>query len=189
MRPVRAIAGLAVAACLAACASPLQLSLEPEPGLERSGGVAYAWVTSDVSATGGWEPEQIERLDRDLRDTLIDRLDGRGYRQVPREAAEVLIGYRMVVRRVDEVDRHERERRAERAADASQRATTGSTVPERDEPGGFSGEAMLVLSMTDVDGELLWRGVAEYELHSDPQTRRTMLRAARQLGSALPDVR
>lgn len=185
LRRRRWVAGAAAALGLGlavGCAGPVQVSSEQAADASLQPRATFALGATQMLPAGGWEPEEIELLQRAMHQAFLAMLAEHGYREVPRQGADMVIGYRFVIRRLAEAVGDPREQRSQEMAEGGD----GGIAASPQEPAGFSGQAVLSLQVSEPGSERrLWEGTAEYEINSLRQGVRDSERAVRRLGEIL----
>lgn len=156
MRPSYAIQA-ALALFTAACASSVQVeSVVPPDAAPLQPGQTYAWRPGSGGVDGDLRTAGNRSLDELIKTLVDDEMSNHGYRRVEGEA-DLMLAYVAAVERelrVEELDELFRYRRR-------MYVVTRTDVEAYD-------VGSLVLDITDgTSGDLLWRGGAQADLHSE----------------------
>jgi hypothetical protein len=89
-----AVAGLTLAA---GCAAPRSVETEMAPAADFSSRHTFAWQESQASYDSTPTPPDVEAVKRTIRDTVVEQLSLKGFREVEGAEPDFLVSFHMVV--------------------------------------------------------------------------------------------
>ena len=166
------------------CAGALQVQTDYSEATDFTRLQSFAWQASEIGYAADFDAAVVERLDSDIRTTVVETLTAKGYTRVPADHADFWVSYHVVVTQ-EEDPLLSYEKRV-------------STIfgGDRDIPiyredmrigSGMLTKGTLILFLVDpASRALLWQAVAADTLSSTDAAMRVASRAVRQMLDHFP---